>query len=329
MEWNVSSRQTSRREFLAASAAAAFVTLTLRWGNAATSQGAPSSRSSSGNFATIYGQPAEAEAFFPFLVHVFRLFPEKDLHLLIEAQAGDGRRTDESIYRKVASQLDDIKPFLGDLTYSLPSLSQQKREMTRQAVDLLGVARSFDGYLEIGTTGRYISSLEDSLDIGGPRFMCHENRPTYSLVDIIERGQLFKRGEFIPLADYSTDFVGRIGKDQLDLVTVFIGFHHCPLDLRESFVGSLREAMRPGASLIVRDHNAVDERMRRVVALAHDVFNMGTRESWEYNAAELRNFYSLDTLHSMLTDFGFKGGDRRLYQTGDPTQNALMLYRKR
>ncbi len=56
---------------------------------------------------------------------------------------------------------------------------------------------------------------------------------------------------------------------------------------------------------------------------------MGTGESWEYNAAELRNFYSLDTLHSMLTDFGSEGGARRLYQTGDPTQNALMLYRKR
>ncbi len=325
----MSKKQPTRREFLAVSAAAAFLTLSLRWGNSAASQDAASSRSVQGNFAYIYGQPAEAEAFFPFLVHVFRLFPEKDLHLLIEAQAGDGRRTDESIYRKVASQLDDIKPFLGDLTYSLPSLRHQKREMTRQTVDLLGAARSFDGYLEIGTTGRYISSLEDTLDVGGSHFMCHESPATYSPVDILDRGQLFKRGEFIPMDDYSTDFVGHIGRDQLDLVTVFIGFHHCPLDLRESFVGSLREAMRPGASLIVRDHNAVDERMRRVVALAHDVFNMGTRESWEYNAAELRNFYSLDTLHSMLTDFGFEGGERRLYQTGDPTHNALMLYRKR
>jgi hypothetical protein len=329
MEPSVSAKQPNRREFLALGAAAAFVTLSFRWWDSEESQDLPVSRSGPGNFAYIYSQPAEAEAFFPFLVHVFRLFPESELHALIEAQAGSGRLSDESVYRKVASQLDDIKPLLGDLTYSLPSLSQQKREMTRQTVDLLGAARRFDGYLELGTTGRYISSLEDALDVGGPHFMCHENPPTYSPVDMMERGQLSKRGEFLPMADYSTDFVGSIGRDQLDLVTVFIGFHHCPLDLRESFVGSLREAMRPGASLIVRDHNAVDERMRRVVALAHDVFNMGTRESWEYNAAELRNFYSLDTLHSMLTDFGFEGGERRLYQTGDPTHNALMLYTKR
>ncbi len=159
--------------------------------------------------------------------------------------------------------------------------------------------------------------------------MCHEKAPTFGAQDIIDRGQIRKRGDFISLADYQADFVKQIGRAQLEFVTVFIGFHHCPLELREPFIGSIRDAMKPGASLILRDHDAPDEGMRRVVALAHDVFNLGTRESWDYNRAELRNFYGLDTLHTLLTRFGFSGGERRLYQTGDPTRNALMLYRRR
>lgn len=337
----MSMKQPSRRGFLAAASAAALVALVLRAGQTwkagpASSQAstlltpaARSSNSSIGNFAFIYGNAAERDRFFPFLVEVFRLFPEDALHRLIEAQADGGSPSDETVYREVAAQLDSIAPFLADLTYSLPSLNKQKRVMTAQTVDLIGSGRSFDGYLELGTTGRYLSALEDAMEITGPVFMCHERAPTYSPVDIIDRGALRKRGDFIPMANYATDFVAAIGRGQLDFVTVFIGFHHCPVDLRESFIGSIRDAMRPGGTLLLRDHNAKDERMRRVVALAHDVFNMGTRESWGYNAAELRNFYSLDTLHSMLTRFGFEGGERRIFQAGDPTRNALMVYRKR
>jgi hypothetical protein len=347
MERAVSMKQPSRRGFLAAASAAALVALSLRAGQTwkagtAPSQPSPTrapgplldpavvgSNSSVGNFAFVYGNSIERDRFFPFLVHVFRLFPEEALHRLIEAQVDGENPTDEAVYREVATQLDSIKPLLADLSYSLPSLNKQKSEMTEQTVDLLGNGRSFEGYLELGTTGRYLSALEDAIEITGPVFMCHERAPTYSPVHIIDRGRLRKRGDFIPLANYETDFVASIGRAQLDFVTVFIGFHHCPVDLRESFIGSIRDAMRPGATLLLRDHNAKDERMRRVVALAHDVFNMGTRESWDYNTAELRNFYSLDTLHSMLTRFGFGGGERRIFQAGDPTRNALMVYRKR
>ena len=323
-------RQPSRRECIAGIAALAVLAVAaLRRGDQSTVElvsGSPSP--DSGNFKFIYGDSVRHEQFFPFLVNVFRLFPEAQLDRLIAEAAAD-EASDEAIYLAVAGRLDTIKPLLGDLTYSLPSLEKQKRIMTQQTVDLLGEDRRFSGYLELGTTGRYVSALDDRIEIDGPVFMCHEKPPTFGPQDIIDRGRLRKRGDFISLAGYQADFLKQIGRAQLEFVTIFIGFHHCPLELRESFITSIRDAMKPGASLILRDHDAPDERMRRVVALAHDVFNLGTRESWDYNRAELRNFYGLDTLHAMLTRFGFSGGERRLYQSGDPTRNALMLYRRR
>ena len=86
--------------------------------------------------------------------------------------------------------------------------------------------------------------------------------------------------------------------------------------------------MKSGAYLVIRDHDARNTKMRAVVGLAHDVFNMGTNESWAYNAAELRHFYSLNFLDKWLSNAGFLGDGRRLYQSGDPTHNALMVYRK-
>ncbi|MFL6551433.1 MAG: class I SAM-dependent methyltransferase, partial [Povalibacter sp.] len=112
----------------------------------------------------------------------------------------------------------------------------------------------------------------------------------------------------------------------VDLVTVYIGFHHCPVPLREEFLGRIRDVLRPGGVVIVRDHNVTDEPMRRMVALAHDVFNMGTKETWQYNDHELRNFYSLATLDRMMHAAGFKAEGQRLLQTGDPTLNTLLKY---
>ena len=71
-----------------------------------------------------------------------------------------------------------------------------------------------------------------------------------------------------------------------------------------------------------------NEQMVRTVALTPDIFNISTEETCYYNEAELRNFYSLETLDSILTDAGFKSEGRRLCRAGDPPLNALTAYRK-
>jgi SAM-dependent methyltransferase len=314
----------SRRHFLGFSALA-LSGLASRFVQAATSL-QTSSSDLSGNFRYIYGNPVNRKEFRDFLTNVFHLYPEDKLHTLIEATS-NRFDSDGDIYQQLQNSISDIKPLLADLTYAVPALIKQKRVMAEQTKALLPEKR-FDGYLELGSTGRYLDSLEEVLDIKGDIFYISERPATYSIPDIIDRGQLSKQGSWLSLGDYQPDIASTIPAGSLDLVTVYIGFHHCPPAQREAFIGSIRDTLKPGGSLILRDHDAHDEKMWKLVALAHDVFNMGTLESWDYNDRERRHFYPLAELDSMMTQFGFKSRGEHLRQTGDPTLNTLMLYQK-
>lgn len=279
------------------------------------------------NFRYIYGKQEYKNQFYDFLSNVFHLFPEDELHQLI-SKASEQSASDEEIYQDLQQKVESIQPFLAAFTYAIPALKKQKQVMAKQTHDLLPNKKQFEGYLEVGSTGRYLDALEEVLNIQGDVYYLSDLAPTYSLQDLIDRGQIAKGGEFINLQNYSPKLTDTIPENSIDLATVFIGFHHCPIELREEFITSIRDVMKPGASLILRDHNAHNEKMWKMVALAHDVFNMGTNESWNYNARELRNFYSLDILDKMLTHYGFQSSGERLYQEGDPTLNALMHYKK-
>ena len=84
-------------------------------------------------------------------------------------EGGNGKaakkKDDESIYLEVQSKLDDITPTLSSFRYVLPSLTKQKDEMARQTLVLLGENSTFDGYLEIGSSGRYLDYLEEKVNI--------------------------------------------------------------------------------------------------------------------------------------------------------------------
>lgn len=280
-----------------------------------------------GNFRYIYGNEVYRDDFYRFLMNVFRLQPEDDLHRLI-IQAAAEYLDDEMIYIRLQQQVDTVRPFLSELTYALPALAKQKQVIAAQTKQLLAGEPYHEGYLEVGSTGRYLDSLEDELEITGERYFLSPVPATYSIPDMIDRGQISKAGEFIDLKNYQSNLGAVIPDNSIDLATVYIGFHHCPVVLREEFITSIRDALKPGASMILRDHNVHDEKMWKMVALAHDVFNMGTQQSWNYNADELREFYSLATLDDLLRKYGFQSDRIQLYQEGDPTLNALMLYKK-
>lgn len=280
-----------------------------------------------GNFSYIYGNEALRKDFYNFLVNVFHLYPEDKIHALISSVTQE-KLYDQDIYVRVQEGLPDIKPLLGDLTYALPALAKQKKVMAKQTKELLGERDNFEGYLELGSSGRYLDQLEENVRIDGDAFFLSDFESTYSPVDMVDRGQLLKAGKDLELNNYKPDLSKHIGGKSIDLVTVYIGFHHCPVDQREAFITSIRDVMADDGVMILRDHNAHDEKMAKMVALAHDVFNMGTDETWEYNEAELRNFYSLAEMDKMLNKFGFKSDGRQLYQEGDPTKNALMIYQK-
>ena len=279
----------------------------------------------SSNFKSIYGDPALKAAFLLFLTNVFHLFPEERLHRLIEDSANAGK-TDREIYAMVQARLPEIKPFLAELRYALPALSKQKDEMVAQTLELLGPARAINGYLELGTTGRYAGRLKSKLDVKGDLVLVHSAPPRYSPEDIVERGGIGKLGRFVAMNDYAPVAASEVPDRTLDLVANYIGFHHSPLPKLDAFVASLHRTLRPGGRMIVRDHDVDSPAMNRMVALAHDVFNMGLGTSWSVNQGELRHFTSIPQLVSYLEARGFKSDGRKLLQQGDPTRNALMMF---
>lgn len=281
----------------------------------------------SSNFLAVYRDPQLRAAFYLFLQNVYHIYPEDKFHKLIE-EATAAHASDREIYRFAQSQVGTIKPFLGDIRYALPALAKQKAEMVRQTMELLGAPRRIDGYLEIGTTGRYISRLRSDIEVTGDIVLVHSVSPSYSPEDIVERGGLTKVGRFVSLEDYAPIAASAVPDRSCDLVTNFIGFHHSPPSRRDAFVKSVHRVLRAGGRLIVRDHDVNSKNMNRIVALAHDVFNMGLHTDWLTNQNEIRNFTSMRELKMYLEGFGFKADSRALLQDGDPTHNALMIFTK-
>jgi len=280
-----------------------------------------------GNFRYIYSDPRLRREFLDFLTNVFHLYPEHDLHAALERLAMS-KDTDRQVYEALQAELGDMSPFLGAFRYAIPALAKQKKIMAGQTLMLVDPDATYDGHLEIGSTGRYIGILEDKLDITGDVFLLHTQEAGYGPEDIVDRGQLTKIGTHIDMGNYSTEFANIIPHNSLDMVTVFIGFHHCPLDTREQFISAVRDVLRPGGVLILRDHDCHDENAWRMAALAHDTFNAGTDETWQYNANELRNFYSIRYIIDLVQDTGFRNNNMLLFQPGDPTRNALTAFTK-
>lgn len=267
------------------------------------------------------------DALFLFLQNVYRLYPEDRFHALIKegcALHGD----DEPVYNHIQSKLSEIKPFLSELTFALPSLRKQKWEMTRQTLELLEGRATIQGYVEIGTTGRYISMLRKWVKVKGPIWLINDIGPTNSPVDIAERGGLRKIGRFIPLNDYQPISASEIPDASVDLVTCHIGLHHAPEDALEGFVASIRRMLRPGGLFIVRDHDVTSEPMRALVSMAHTIFNLGLGIPWKVDHDEVRRFFSVEELSGYLTRSGFRDTGRRLLQPNDPSDNTLMAFVK-
>lgn len=276
----------------------------------------------SSNFKAIYGSPKLRADFFLFLKNVYHLYPEDRFDALIE-DVMQSEMTDKSIYKKVQSRIAEIKPLLADVRYALPALARQKVEMARQTMELLGTSRTINGYMEIGTTGRYISKFKSSVSLRGDVVLLHTDQPTFSPADIVERAQLTKLGRYVSLNDYAPVSSTQVADRSLDLISNFIGFHHSPPEKRDAFVASLHRILRPGGRMIVRDHDVNSDDANRMAALAHDVFNLGLGTGWHTNQEEIRNFTSLERLIEYLEGFGFKRAPKVLYQPGDPTRNAL------
>ena len=263
------------------------------------------------------------DRFFLFLQNIFHLYPEAEFHqLIIELCAAHA--DDRDIYAALQARLGEIAPLGSALTYALPALNKQKEEMARQAAVLLKDVDRIDGYVEIGSTGRYVKPLKRVLPLKGSTTIVNDIAPSYGPVDMLERGRIRKIGKFVPIGNYDPLAPEILPDDSVDLVTSFIGFHHCPADRLDGFVASLRRVLRPKGRLLLREHDVADPTMDTFVALAHDVFNAGVEVSWADNAAQIRGFRSVAAWTALLEGAGFRRYDGAELQDHDPTDNTLI-----
>src|SRR4030095_8880656 len=144
-------------------------------------------------FKAVFSSTKWSDNFYRFLQVIFHLYPEDKFHYLIASTTKE-KNSDEEIYKSVQSGLPKIKPFLSELTFALPALKKQKKEMSNQVLRLLGGKTNINGYLEIGSTGRYISELRKHINLSGNIYITNDIAPNNSLADIFERGRLNKLG---------------------------------------------------------------------------------------------------------------------------------------
>jgi len=278
-------------------------------------------------FLTVYGDIRTRDDFYRFLQVIYHLYPEQKFHQLI-IDACERYGTDQAIYEDVASRLPAIRTKLSDLTYALPALRVQKQEMVRQTKAILPGAREFDGYLEVGSTGRYVKGLKKALRLGGPVYLTNDVLPDNSPPEIMERGGIQEVGNFFVLNDYDPIPASMIADASLDLVTCYIGLHHCPREKLADYIQSIHRVLRPGGFIVLRDHDAGTDEMQIFCSLVHTVFNAGLGVSWDEDRRELRLFEGFDFWTEQLVQAGFEDSGKRLLQDHDPSLNTLGCFVK-
>jgi SAM-dependent methyltransferase len=276
-------------------------------------------------FKTVFSDTIWSDKFYRFLQVIFHLYPEDKFHHLI-ATTSKEKSSDEDIYKTVQSNLPIIKPFLSELTFALPALKKQKKEMSNQVLQLLGNKIQINGYLEIGSTGRYISELRKHISLSGNTYITNDIEPDNSIADSMERGQLSKIGTFFPLNNYQP--ITQIADESLDLITCHIGLHHCPHELLEGYIKSIHRILRKGGMFIMRDHDVKTPEMATFVALVHTVFNLGLNISYETDKAEFVSFRSITEWSTIIAAYGFSDSGSRVLQDKDPTDNTLVSFTK-
>ncbi len=278
----------------------------------------------SSEFKAVFLDTKWRDGFYKFLQNIYRLYPEDRFHTLIKSLASE-LDNDEAIYRRLQRELPNIKPVLADLTLALPALFKQKKEMADQTLRLLGPIKQINGYVEIGSTGRYISELRKRIKVTGAITLVNDLAPSNSPADIAERGGLAKAGAFVPLSDYDP-LPASMADASVECVTCYVGLHHSPLNKLDIFVASISRILKPGGIFILRDHDVTSPAMHTFVSLVHTVFNAGLHVDWETNQRELRYFRSIEQWVSLLNSHGLQATGKRELQAHDPSDNVLLSF---
>ncbi len=283
-------------------------------------------------FQALKDNPGFRREFRKFIRNVFLNLHEDGFLQLVD-QVLDKERDRESIYQSLEKTIASAQPnVISGVYYSLKALISQRAVLKKQLQELLGEGFSANGYVEIGFPGRMVSTMQQVVDLSGKITVVNTQE---SLLDYIQSGFPRPYHMFVPLDEYAP-LTSSLDRSSVDLISCFIGLHHCPEEKLDSYVQSISEVLRPGGSFILRDHDATSPMLIAMASLAHSTFNLGTGVPWQGamdghdEKNEERNFQSLTYWDSLMKRHGLMRSEdvSPLIRPGDPTMNSLVRYVK-
>jgi FAD/FMN-containing dehydrogenase len=273
---------------------------------------------------------AQKKAFVNFLCTIFYQLDEKKVFAEMEKILANSRLTDKEIYEELVARMPKMKKSFRALL-QIKALNILKKGMGLQAKTLL---KDFDksrihNYMEIYDR-RYLSVLRNiaGLPLDG-RTIGMTDTPTTGLLDRVQAGSLLSRypyKESIPLRNYAP-----IEEDMaLDLIACLGGLHHIPQELVGPFLDSLHQKLRPGAPLLLRDHDVTSPKMNALVSVVHSFVNAADGVPYREEEGEVREFKTAAEWTDIMGAHGFVkvSGDDGLVLQHDPTANGMMAFVK-
>lgn len=270
------------------------------------------------------GQREEIRAF---LKNILMQLDIDKFFTLIDSILEDPSLNDKGIYEQLRNRIGEASPSgFQQFAAKLTSLSTLKRDLADQVKEVMGDTTNIDGYMEIGYPGRMIRPLKGKFTMTGPKIVITDKERAS---DLIECGGTRPYQKFIELGDY-TPIDESVPSNSLDMVTCFIGLHHAPKEKLDKFVASIQRVLKPGGSFILMDHDAHNEKMKKLCNVVHSIFNATFGVSPEEESAEIRHFESLQHFTNLLDSHGLvRKTWRPPMREGDSSKNCIVRFVKK
>lgn len=294
---------------------------------------------------TVFGSDHLRSEFAKFLKTIFYQLDENSVFREMDKILADPQKTDQQVYEELVTTIDQMRRRLPALFYQLKSLSVLQKGTGSQAATLMADFRGdqFHNYLEIYFR-RHFKTIQKTagLTLDGKIFAACDNPYAPSLQGKMEAESLLSAYPYqhhVPLNDADCTNpdtqpekthrpIGNEVQDQeLDLIACLGGLHHIPTNRVDAFVQSLFQKLRPGAVLLLREHDAHSTELQAMASAVHTFVNATSGVHWDVESREVRDFRSNEYWTGLMERHGFKRVlERNLVLQDDPTLNGMSIF---
>ena len=296
-------------------------------------------------FRTVFKSEPLKKKFAQFLTTIFYQLDEEKVLQKMEAIVIDPSKSDKEIYENLTKNIDQMRKLLPAFVYQIQALSKLQKGMGQQAAILMEDFQSgqFHNYLEIYFR-RYANTIKKTakLPLDGLVFSAADQNYKGGIKEKIEADALFSSypyTDYVPLNDPDCNdpelqaekthqpIGGEVSGSSIDLIAVLGGLHHVPEKRLGSFVDSLRQKLRPGGVLLLRDHDVVNPKLHAIASVVHSFVNAANGTPWEVEKNEIRAFKSAQEWVKFMEKHQFiRVSPKQLILKDDPTRNAMMAF---